>query len=66
MENNRFTEAESVYNKALKKYPDNGWSLFGLYQTLKAENKTSEAEIIKKRYDKAFANSDLKLTSSRF
>ncbi|AFD08755.1 tetratricopeptide repeat protein [Solitalea canadensis] len=66
LENNRFTEAESVYNKALKKYPDNGWSLFGLYQTLKAENKTSEAEIIKKRYDKAFANSDLKLTSSRF
>lgn len=66
VEANRFDEAVDVYNTALKEYPDNGWALYGLYQALKGENKTSDAESAKKKYDKAFAASDLKLISSRF
>src|SRR4029079_17945156 len=39
----RASEAESVYWEDLKKSPGTGWSLFGLWQALKAQNRTGDA-----------------------
>jgi len=48
----------------LKKYPENGWSLFGLQQSLLAQNKKAEAA--KKRLDQAWSGADVMLAASRF
>ena len=36
-------QAERVYREDLKRYPENGWSLFGLAQALSAQGKSAEA-----------------------
>jgi tetratricopeptide (TPR) repeat protein len=56
--------AESVYRADLDQYPRNGWSLFGLVQSLKAQGKdSSEAQ---QRFDRIWEQADVKLTASRF
>jgi tetratricopeptide (TPR) repeat protein len=60
----RFGAAEEVYREDLKRLPGNGWSLFGLAQSLKLQNKTAEAAEVEKRYKKVWQSADLKLTSS--
>lgn len=62
---NKPVEAAAVFNRDLKTYPANGWSLFGLQQCLDKQGKKSEAAKIKKEFDKAFAKADIKLTSAR-
>jgi tetratricopeptide (TPR) repeat protein len=59
-------EAQKVYEDDLKKYPENGWSLFGLQQSLIAQGKKSEAEAVKKRLAQAWAEADVMLAASRF
>lgn len=58
--------AEEVYLRDLKMYPENGWSLYGLSQSLKAQGKSEEAAEADKRFQKAWAWADIKLTGSRF
>lgn len=62
----RSAEAEKVYREELTKFPRNGWSLFGLEQSLIAQNKKQEADSVKKELDVAWAAADIKLTSSKF
>jgi len=62
----RAAEAEREYRADLKRYPENGWALFGLAQSLKAQQKDSEAAEITERFQKAWAHADVTLTSSRF
>jgi len=38
----------------------------GLYNSLKGQNKNSEAVAVKKRFEKAWAHADLKINSSRY
>lgn len=59
-------EAEVVYREDLKRFPENGWSLFGLAQALHAQNKHTEAVDVEARFQKAWATADVKLTASRF
>ena len=59
-------EAEAVYREDLKRFPENGWSLFGLAAALKAQGKTAEVAAVEQRFAKAWAGSDVKLTGSRF
>lgn len=63
---NRAKEAEVVYWEDLKHYPHNGWSLFGLVQSLRAQGKSEEAAGVEQRFQKAWAQADVKLTASRF
>ena len=42
----RLEDAEAVYREDLVDWPNNGWSLFGLLQTLRAAGRTSEADEI--------------------
>jgi tetratricopeptide (TPR) repeat protein len=62
----RNAEAEAVYREDLKRFPENGWSLYGLAAALRAQGKSAEAAAVEKRFASAWADADVKLTSSRF
>jgi hypothetical protein len=62
----RAAEAEQVYREDLARNPDNGWSLFGLTQALRAQGKTGEATMAETRFRKAWASADVTLAASRF
>ena len=42
MQNGRYAEAEQVYREDLERLPENGWSLYGLASSLKAQKKNAE------------------------
>jgi tetratricopeptide (TPR) repeat protein len=62
----RAAEAELIYREDLKRFPDNGWSLHGLRQSLVTQGKTAEAADVARRLDKAWRMADVKLGASRF
>ena len=66
LEAGRAREAETVYWDDLRRHADNGWSLFGLAQALRAQGKKAEADAVQARFDKAWGRADVKLSSSRF
>lgn len=66
LEAGRPAEAEEVYREDLKKYPENGWSLYGLYESLETQGKTDASTSVKARFEKAWERADVTLTSSRF
>ncbi len=66
LEAGRPLEAEMVYWRDLQWNRENGWSLYGLMQSLRAQGKMEEAEAIEKRFQKAWARADVTLSSSRF
>ncbi|MGH8001281.1 MAG: tetratricopeptide repeat protein [Brasilonema sp.] len=59
---NRAPEAEIVYVEDLKRYPENGWSLFGIAQSLRQQGKTRQALIVQKRFEQAWQYGDVTLT----
>ncbi|OQW37591.1 MAG: hypothetical protein A4E19_12995 [Nitrospira sp. SG-bin1] len=59
-------EAEKVYREDLRRFPENGWSLFGLAQALRAQGKDTEAAATEARFHKAWPDTDVTLTASRF
>ncbi|MGR9072280.1 MAG: hypothetical protein ACU833_04350 [Gammaproteobacteria bacterium] len=66
LESGKASEAERVYRQDLKYHPQNGWSLFGLFQALRAQGKTVDAETVKRQFDDVWVDADITLTSSRF
>jgi tetratricopeptide (TPR) repeat protein len=65
LEAGRADEAEAVFWEDLRKNPENGWALFGLAQAQEAQGKKDQAAETRARFTKAFADSDVKLTSAR-
>jgi tetratricopeptide (TPR) repeat protein len=53
-------EAEAVFGEDLKRHPENGWALFGLEKSLRAQNRTAEADLVHQRFEKAWARADIK------
>ncbi len=66
LESGRPNEAETVYWEDLRRNRNNGWALYGLAQSLRAQNKNDEAAIITARFEQAWARADIKLRASRF
>jgi tetratricopeptide (TPR) repeat protein len=66
LEADKPAEAEAVYREDLRQYPKNGWSLFGLAQSLKAQGKDADAAEAQKQFEEAWKNADVTLTSSRY
>jgi tetratricopeptide (TPR) repeat protein len=62
----RAADAEQVYRDDLTRNPGNGWSLYGLAQSLRAQGKTADAGRTEERFAKAWAQADVKLSASRF
>lgn len=60
----RPAEAEAVYREDLRQYPNNGWSLFGLAESLKAQGKTAEAAEVQQQFKTAWQGADVQLISS--
>jgi hypothetical protein len=59
-------EAETAYREDLVRYPNNGWSLHGLAESLKAQGRTKEAEAADARFRKAWARADVKPLAGAF
>lgn len=60
----RAAEAEKVYRDDLQRQPNNGWSLFGLAQSLHLQNKHAEAAQFDARFAEVWKDADIKITSS--
>lgn len=59
----RFAEAEAVYRADLKRWPENGWSLYGLGVCLKQRN-APEAAGVQERFEKAWQHADTQIVST--
>ena len=62
----KHAEAEQVYREDLQRWPDNGWSLFGLATSLEAQGRHDEAATVRKAFEAVWTNDAVKLTSSCF
>ena len=62
----RAEEAEAVYREDLIENRNNGWSHFGLWQSLDAQGKIADAEAVLSDFQAAWENADVELTRSRF
>ncbi len=59
---NQPAAAEIVYQEDLQRFPENGWSLAGLAQSLEAQGKTEAAQAVQQRFQAAWKNADLLIT----
>ncbi|WNM57703.1 tetratricopeptide repeat protein [Candidatus Nitrospira allomarina] len=59
-------EAERIFREDLRDHPQNGWALFGLEQSLRAQGKTDEAETVLQSFRQVWSDADVILTSARF
>lgn len=57
-------EAEAVYREDLQRHPHNAWSLYGLAESLRAQNKIQDANVTMARFQKAWARADVKISGS--
>ncbi len=62
----RTAEVEAVYWQDLNQNRENGWALFGLMQSLRAQGKEEQAAVIERRFNAAWGRADVRLTASRF
>ena len=60
----KYEAAEKTYKEDLDTLRQNGWSLMGLYKSLMAQGKNAEAEAIKKEFDNAWKDADIKIDNS--
>ena len=65
MKQKRFAEAEQVYRDDLTRLPGNGWSLLGLAESLRKQNKNAEEVAqTQAKFKRIWAKADLPITSS--
>ena len=62
----RYQEAEEVFTAALEDHPMNGWSLYGLEEALRAQDKGKRADEVHKLFLEAWARSDTWIRGSVF
>jgi len=60
------TRAEQVFREDLRRWPRNGWSLFGLEQALRSQNRHEDAAIVRRQLDSAWGHADTKLDLAWF
>lgn len=60
----RVQEAEQAYRDDLARWPNNGWSLFGLARTLKLQERHAESAEVEAAFKTVWQHADLQLTSS--
>jgi tetratricopeptide (TPR) repeat protein len=65
IEAGKFQEAINVYEKDLETYPENGWALKGLINVYEKLGETKTYEDVKRRFEKSWQYSDIKISSSR-
>ena len=60
-----YGKAEQAYREDLAYWPKNGFALNGLYESLKFQQRTTEAQEVKKQFDEAWKYADSELKNSR-
>ncbi|MGD8279272.1 MAG: hypothetical protein PVH00_14640, partial [Gemmatimonadota bacterium] len=66
LEAGRPADAEREYRLDLDRFPENGWSLFGLTAALVAQGRTEESVAARARFIEAWRHADVELGASRF
>ena len=61
LQSGKAEEAETVFRADLERNPRNPRSLFGLWKSLEAQKRTSDAEWVKREFEEAWKNADGKL-----
>ncbi len=59
-------DAERLYREALKRFPNDGWVLFGLAKALELQGKTAEATTARQDFEQAWKRAHVELTASAF
>jgi tetratricopeptide (TPR) repeat protein len=59
-----FEHAENIFKEDLDILRQNGWSLMGLHNSLKAQGKLEEAQVIKLEFEKAWQHADIDINTS--
>ncbi len=62
----RATDAETVYRDDLERHPNNGWSLYGLAQSLRMQGRDGKAQTTQRQFDTAWKNADVTVVASAF
>jgi tetratricopeptide (TPR) repeat protein len=62
----RPAEAERLYREDLQRFPENGWSLHGLAQSLRAQGRAQDAAAVDQRFNQVWNAADVRLAASRF
>jgi tetratricopeptide (TPR) repeat protein len=63
---NHPAQAERVYREDLRRNPANGWALYGLAQSLRAQRRTVEARRVEQQFQRAWRYADVRLPASAF
>src|SRR5262249_47387749 len=66
LESGDAVKAEQVFREDLKRWPRNAWSLLGLEQSLRAQNRNEAADLVRNQFEKAWGRSDTKLELAWF
>jgi tetratricopeptide (TPR) repeat protein len=61
----RFKDAEAAFTGDMKKFPENGWSLSGLQESLERQGRNADAEAAGARRQKALARADVEIAGGR-
>jgi len=64
MRSGHYAEAEAVYREDLRRLPENGWSLFGLAESLRVRGKMDEAAAVQARFEAVWRVADVQIQSS--
>lgn len=63
---NQAERAAEVFREDLRRHPRNGWSLFGLLQSLRVQGKATEALVVEQQFRDAWKFADFTLTAAAF
>jgi tetratricopeptide (TPR) repeat protein len=61
LQDGKAAEAQAIFLEELRRNPENGWSLFGLEQSLRAQGRKKEAGEVADRFKSAWKNADVEL-----
>jgi tetratricopeptide (TPR) repeat protein len=64
LEQGRLADAEKVYREDMRLHPENGWSLHGLAEALRRQDKTEEAAQAEEDYKRVWARADVVISAS--
>jgi tetratricopeptide (TPR) repeat protein len=64
MRSGNFAEAEQVYREDLRRLPENGWSLFGLAESLRMRGMKDEAAAVQAHFEAVWRVADIQIKSS--
>jgi tetratricopeptide (TPR) repeat protein len=59
LEAGRYAQAEQAFREDLKRFPRNGWSLYGLAAALRGQGREEEAAVVQADFERAWKTADV-------